>query len=128
MIDQSNFHITNLQTARFYKSQLDSTLSELDIGCAFQEFVYEVLLPDYQDLHLFPCLGKDGAIDLSRTKENTRTVVECKYISSDRFIDVHSAWKSVADKLNKHLTSSNGPPKGQAQYGPWYRTNPTINE
>jgi hypothetical protein len=113
---------------RFCKEELNPRLCQQDLGGTFQTFVHEVLLHDYPDLHLFPSMGKDGAIDLSQTMAASRTIFECKYISGDGVEVCQSVWRSVAHNLEKHLADSSGPTKGQAQYGPWYRTNPLIRE
>jgi hypothetical protein len=113
---------------RFCKEELNPRLCQQDLGDAFQTFVHEVLLHDYPDLHLFPSMGKDGAIDLSQTMASSRTIFECKYISGDRVEVCQGVWRSVAHNLEKHLADPSGPTKGQAQYGPWYCTNPPIQE
>ncbi len=113
---------------RFCMEEINPRLCQQDLGGAFQAFVHEVLLPDYPDLHLFPSMGKDGAIDLSQTLAASRSIFECKYISEGGLEECQSVWRGVAHNLEKHLADSSGPTKGQAQYGPWYRTNPPIRE
>ena len=113
---------------RFSQENLNPKLCQQDVGCTFQDFIHDVLLADYPDLHLFPSLGKDGAIDLSQTMSASRTIVECKYIGKDSFEDSLSLWQNVALKLEKHLADPSGPTKGQAQYKPWYRTDLPIRE
>ncbi len=108
--------------------EINPRLCQHDLGGAFQIFVHEVLLPDYPDLHLFPSMGKDGAIDLSQTMAVSRTIFECKYISEGGLEECQSVWRNVAHNLEKHLADSSGPTKGQAQYRPWYRTDPPIRE
>jgi len=113
---------------RFLRRNLNPRLVEDDIGDAFQAFAYEVLRTDYPDLHLFPGRGKDGAIDLSQTEGQTRTVVECKFIGTDGLAQAQRRWRDVARRLATHLADPEGPTKRQAQYGPWYRTDPRITE
>ncbi len=117
-----------MEIPKFCQEHLNPKLCQQDIGCAFQEFVHEALLNDYPDLHFFPCLGKDGAIDLSQTMSASRTIVECKYNGKDSFEDILSIWKNVASKLEKHLVDPSGPTTGQAQYKPWYRVDLPIRE
>jgi hypothetical protein len=37
-------------------------------------------------------------------------------------------WREVARKLAEHLAAPDGPTSGQAQFRPWYRTDPPIGE
>ena len=114
---------------RFSRENINPKFCKQDIGDSYQEFIHDLLLPEYPDLHLFPTRGKDGAIDLSQTMATSRTVIECKYISEDRQNqDCLSVWRNVEKKLKTHLADPDGPTKGQAQYEPWYRTNPPITE
>jgi hypothetical protein len=98
------------------------------VGDAFQAFGHEVLLREYPELHLFPTEGKDGAIDLSQTSDNTRMACECKHVGSDNLAAVQAEWRSVAKRLEEHLADPNGPTRGQSQYGPWYRKVPAIEK
>ncbi len=126
--NQQNIIGITMDIPRFCKEELNPRLCQQDLGGAFQAFVHEVLLPDYPDLHLFPSMGKDGAIDLSQTLAASRSIFECKYLSEGGLEECQSVWRGVAHNLEKHLADSSGPTKGQAQYGPWYRTNPPIRE
>ncbi|MCK5346131.1 MAG: ATP-binding protein, partial [Candidatus Heimdallarchaeota archaeon] len=118
-----------MEVPNFSKENINPKLCQQDVGDSFQDFIYDLLHPEYTDLHLFPSRGKDGAIDLSQTEDTSRVVFECKYISEDRHDnDCSGEWKEVAKKLDKHLADASGPTKGQAQYKPWYRTNQPISE
>jgi hypothetical protein len=113
---------------RFARRNLNPSLVLGNIGKAFEEFACQVLRADYPALRLFPSRGKDGAIDLIETAAGARTVVECKFIGKDGLAEAQRRWREVADKLAAHLAAPDGPAKGQAQYGPWYRTEPRIAE
>ncbi len=113
---------------RFREDQVNPTLQEQDFGSAFQQFVHELMLPKYPGLHLFPGVGKDGAIDLSQTSEHSRVVFECKYIGVGGLKEAQKRWRSVAKRLRTHLANSSGPTRGQSQYEPWYRTDPPIRQ
>ena len=65
------------------RGHLNPRLLEADTGKAFPRLVYELLTPDRPDLVLLDALGKDGAIDLSETRGDGRTVVECKHVGVD---------------------------------------------
>ena len=113
---------------RFSFDNLNPRLREDDVGSTFQVFAHELLRPAYPELHLFDGGGKDGGIDLSETRDTARTVVECKYIGQDGLEGARSRWGVVADNLRTHLAKASGPTPGQAQYEPWYRTDPAIRE
>ncbi len=113
---------------RFRRHNLNPRLVEEDIGDAFQAFAYEILLHEYPDLRFFPGKGKDGVIDLSQTRGQQRVVVECKLIGKDDLGPAQRRWRDVARKLATHLADPGGPTRGQAQYRPWYRTDPKIAE
>jgi hypothetical protein len=110
----------------FEIGRLNPLLSSRGIGEAFEAFVYELLQPDFPGLHIFSGAGKDGAIDVSQTADSARTVAECKYIGSGKYDDAVVRWQEVARNLGEHLANPLGPTKGQPQYWPWYRTDPTI--
>jgi len=112
----------------FLRENLNPRLVREDLGEAFQRFVHELLTAEYPDLHLFPSTGKDGAIDLCQTSQMSRTVAETKHLSKNGLVYVQSAWRAVAKKPRKHLADPSGPTMGQAQYCPWYRTDPPIQE
>jgi hypothetical protein len=97
-----------------------------DLGEAFQKFAYEMLLFDYPDLHFFQGRGIDGAIDLARTKDGPRCVVECKYVGKDGLEETQRRWREVADKLRRNLSAAEGPAK--KQYEPWYGTDSPVSE
>jgi hypothetical protein len=99
-----------------------------NIGDAFQRFAYDLLLFDHPGLHFFPTRGKDGGIDLSRTKDGSRLVVECKYIGTDGVSTALSRWREVARNLRTHLAEPEEAAQHEAQYGPWYITDPVITE
>lgn len=111
----------------FEIQRLNPSLSSGGIGEAFETFAFELLQPDFPGLHMFSGGGKDGAIDFSQTTASTRTVAECKYIGSGDYGDAVIRWKEVSRHLAEHLANPLGPTKGQSQYWPWYRTDPTIN-
>jgi hypothetical protein len=110
----------------FNNDQVNPALLGQDLGTAFQLFVHELKLPEYQGLHVFPGAGKDGAIDLCQTLEGYRVVFECKHIGEGGFKEAQKRWRSVAKKLQKHLAHPSGPTKGQLQYEPWYNADPAI--
>lgn len=111
-----------------FEDHLKTTAAPQSIGDAFQTFVYELLQQDYPGLHPFPAGGKDGGIDLVESRDGWRTVVECKYVGADGLQAARQRWLEVAGHLAEHLSDAAGPTRGQAQYGPWYRTNPPIGE
>ncbi|MBL8102322.1 MAG: ATP-binding protein, partial [Anaerolineales bacterium] len=112
---------------RFLQENINPKLMRDGVGDAFQEFVHDVLGSEFPDLHVFPGGGKDGVIDLSSTSEDTRVVIECKFISEDGLSNAQRRWREVAEKLSLHLSSPEGPTKHQSQYTPWYRTSPRIS-
>jgi len=116
------------QIPSFSAGHLNPRLLEADTGKAFPRLVYELLMPDRPDLVLLDALGKDGAIDLSETRGDGRTVVECKHVGVDGPQAATVRWREVATRLRKHLADGAGPTAGQAQYGPWYRLDPPIVE
>jgi hypothetical protein len=113
---------------RFERNNLNSKLLHGDLGEAFQSFVYELLVHDYPGIHLFPGGVKDGGIDLSGEREDSRVFVECKYIGSDALSASLSRWREMAKHLDKHLADPAQPSVGQRQYLPWYRTRPPVAE
>ena len=113
-------------TLEFKEGLLNPRMMNGDLGAAFADFAFEVLEGELPGLVRFPSGGKDGAIDLSAT-DGTRTVVECKHVGGDDMDRVAARWREVADRLRRNLADPAGPPKGQAQYGPWYRTDPAID-
>jgi hypothetical protein len=117
-----------MDVPRFRLENLNSRLGFTDPGDAFQQFVHDVLLRSYPELHLFPTGGKDGAIDLSQTVAASRLVGECKFIGTDGIDAALSTWEAVRKKLAEHLADPAGPTKGQGQYRPWYRLDPAITE
>lgn len=112
---------------RFELGRINPRLIERDIGDAFQRFAHEALLSEYPELHAFPTGGKDGGIDATSSQE-TRVVIECKYIASSDYGDILKRWRSVEGHLARHITTLERPPPGQSQYRPWYSTNPPIRE
>ncbi len=117
-----------MEIPRFSRENLNARLVHEDLGEAFQDIVHELLLPDYPELHRFPSRGKDGAIELSETKAASRSIVECKQITKDGLPEAQKRWRDVAHKLRTHLADPSGPRRGQGQYRPWYRKDPTIRE
>ena len=113
---------------RFELGEINSRLGHERVGDAFQAFGHEVLLREYPELHLFPTGGKDGAIDLSQTSDDSRVACECKYVGTDDLAAVRAEWRSVAKRLEEHLADPTGPTRGQSQYGPWYRKAPAIEK
>ncbi len=92
---------------------------------AFEELVEDILDEDPAPRR-FSARGKDGAIDLNSTRDGVRHVYECKKISKDGVETALRRWHEVAKHLKTHLREPDGPTRGQAQYGPWYRTSPAI--
>jgi hypothetical protein len=113
---------------RFCREYVNTELLGDDLGDAFQKFAHDLLLFDYPELHRFPSAGKDGAIDLSQTKAESRMVVQCKHIGKGGLAEAQKEWRKVAKNLEMHLAEASGPTTGQAQYGPWYDKGPAINE
>ena len=110
----------------FLRENTNPALCTDDIGGSFQNFVHELLEPEFAGLVRFPSGGKDGCIDLVQDLPGDRLVIECKYIGDGGFAEVQRRWRDVADKLETHLADPEGPTKGQAQYRPWYRTDLPI--
>ena len=92
---------------------------------AFEKLVEDVFAEDSEPRRFSP-RGKDGAIDLISTRDDGRHVYECKKISADGLEAAQRRWREVAGHLENHLRDPGGPTRGQAQYGPWYRTSPAI--
>jgi hypothetical protein len=113
---------------RFELAEVNPRLGHEQVGNAFQAFGYDVLLCEYPQLHLFPTRGKDGAIDLSQTSNDSRVACECKHVGTDELATIQAEWRSVAKRLGEHLADPNGPTRGQSQYGPWYRKAPAIEK
>jgi hypothetical protein len=111
---------------KFERENLNPNLAKGEIGDAFQNFVYELLLPDYHHLHMFPTAGKDGGIDLSQTTATSRIVFECKYVGDGELRTAISRWRTVADNLKRNISVPTGPI--ESQYSPWYKTDPQIKE
>ncbi|MFL6211386.1 MAG: hypothetical protein ACJ74W_21235 [Pyrinomonadaceae bacterium] len=111
-----------------FEDHLNTASANDNPGDLFQQFVYEVLCPEYAGLHVFPGGGKDGGIDLVQTTSEPRLIVECKYIGEAGLIEAQKRWRTVAGNLSKHIVDPNGPTTGQAQYAPWYRSAPPISE
>jgi len=113
---------------RFTSEQVNPPLAQQGLDAAFQVLVSELLKPDYPDLYVFPCGGKDGGIDGIQDGQSSRVVLECKVVGEDKIETARSRWKEVRARLEKHLTDPSGPTKGQSQYGPWYRSDRPIEE
>jgi hypothetical protein len=113
---------------RFKLGEINPRLAHENVGDAFQAFVFEVLLREFPQLHLFATGGKDGAIDLSQTADDSRVSCECKYVGADDLTVVQAEWRTVAKRLEEHLAAPNGPTRGQSQYYPWYRKAPAIEK
>ena len=115
-----------MNSPRFTRAEVNHRLAADDLGAAFQEFGFEVLLREFPNLQGFAAAGKDGAIDLSATSDVVRLVVECKHVGEDGLEASVARWRKVARNLSNHLASPDGPTRGQSQYRPWYRTTPAI--
>lgn len=111
----------------FTQPTLNDRLLVAGLGDAFQALVHHLLEPQFPGLHRFPGAGKDGCIDLIAPTVNGRVVIECKQIAMDGLEHAQRQWREVADKLARNLADPSGPPRGQAQYDPWYRTDVPIN-
>jgi peptidyl-tRNA hydrolase len=112
---------------RFDIANINPRLALSGIGDAFQEFVHQVLLPEFPQLHRFPSGGKDGAIDLIDTSDGCH-VVECKFVGEDDYAAIERRWIAVRNLLDKHLREPTGPTLGQSQYAPWYSSTSPITE
>ena len=110
----------------FLRENINPSLCTDDVGSSFQSFVHELLEPEFPGLVRFPAGGKDGCIDLVQDLPGDRLVIECKHIGDGGFAEARKRWRQVAAKLETHLADPAGPTKGQAQYGPWYETDPPI--
>jgi len=110
----------------FLRENINPALCTGDVGGSFQNFVHELLEPEFAGLVRFPAGGKDGCIDLVQDLPGDRLVMECKHIGDGGFAEAQRRWRDVADKLETHLADPEGPTKGQAQYRPWYRTDLPI--
>jgi hypothetical protein len=98
-------------------------------GDAFQRFAGECLRHKYPGLECFRTGGKDGAIDICWTEGSNHAVIETKYIGrEDTLHAAQREWRAIAKHLGNHLVDPQGPTKSQAQYRPWYSTEPTISE
>ena len=92
-------------------------------GDDFRDFVAELLraLPGYGRPVPRDSGSVDGCIDLYCDREGL--VVECKFVGADVKDEsgrVEQEWKSVRDKLDENLTSSDGhAAPGRAPYAPW---------
>ena len=98
-----------------------------DAGEAFQAFVCDLLKREYPGLEEFPARGKDGCIDFCHTDGNRCLVGDCKFMEDGDFDTAQREWKKVEAKLREHLASPVGPTIGQAQYRPWYCSDPVID-
>lgn len=61
-------------------------------------------------------------------ENGSRLVVECKYVGKDGLKEAQGRWREVAGKLRKHLARPEEEGLHEAQYGPWYRTDPAITD
>src|SRR2546423_15091782 len=95
-----------------FNKHLETRPATENAGDLFQTFVYEVLLDDYEGLHLFPGGGKDGGIDLIQTVEEPRLVVECKYIGNGGVGGGRARWRGGWGKFKKNTNPPRGPKKG----------------
>jgi hypothetical protein len=112
---------------RFDSSTINPRLALDGIGDSFQEFVHQVLLRDFPELHQFPGGGKDGAIDLIDTSDG-HLAFECKFVGEDDYKAIERRWIDVKNLLDKHLIEASGPTLGQSQYGPWYSSSIPISD
>ncbi len=112
---------------RFLPERLNRRLGSGPIGEAFQQFVFELLRPEYPGLQSYPAGGKDGGIDLSQPlADGGRSIFECKYIGTDGLEAAQARWREVAKNLIQNLADPAGPPAGQGQYAPWYAAGSPI--
>lgn len=98
------------------------------IGFAFQAFVSELLAKEYPKLRPVTVGGPDGAIDASCLTDHGKLVVESKHVSSEEYATAKQKWREIESKLLRNLASPKGPPRGQPQFGPWYRQDPPISQ
>ena len=110
----------------FLRENINPSLCTDDVGSSFQNFVHELLEPEFPGLVRFPAGGKDGCIDLVQDLPGDRLVIECKHIGDGGFAEARKRWREVADKLETYLADPKGPTKGQSQYRPWYETDLPI--
>ena len=69
-----------MDVPRFNIENINPRFVTGNVGDAFQEFTFELLLRELPTLHSFPGGGKDGAIDLIESSDSHR-VVECKVVA-----------------------------------------------
>ena len=121
-----------MKEPRFTPADINRSLFDGDIGDAFQRFIRDLLDSEYAarglQLTCFPGGGKDGGIDLVVDDQQQKEVLECKVCGSDSPSQVRSAWLRTADALRRNLQDPDGPPTGQSQYAPWYRTSAPIRK
>jgi hypothetical protein len=116
------------QPLSFDARSLNPRLASGDLGVAFPRLVIEVLQPQRPALVLLAAPGKDGGIDLSEERPDGLAVVEAKHVGATSSATATNRWREVAKRLRTHLADPDGPTKGQAQYGPWYRRDRPIVE
>lgn len=104
---------------RFSLDEVDPSLLGAGLADAFQRFSAELLGLEIPGLRAYPAAGKDGGIDL-RADGQTQTVVECKVVGTDGGQHVLDRWRITAKALRRNLRDPAGPPRGQAQYAPWF--------
>ncbi len=121
-------HLTHWETLEFSPPFLYLALAGGDIGEALQMVAFELLKPDYANLERLPARGKDGGIDLHEDRPGERAVVQCKVIGEPGLEAVLKSWKLFAETLERNVRDPKGPPAGQGQYQPWYRTDLPIRE
>ena len=97
-----------------------------DPGAKFEELVEDVLRLKHPNVQRFSKGGKDGGIDLVVEENGVRLIFECKQITEDGDQPARRRWKEVRNNLNEHLSSPDGPTKGQSQYQPWYNSSKPI--
>lgn len=117
---------TSLESPRFRLESLNPRLAVGDEGDAFQRFAAEILVSEFPGLHAFPGRGKDGCIDLICPADRPDTAFECKAIGADGLEAAEARWREVAGKFSRNLAAPSGPPAGEPQYGPWYRSDIPI--
>lgn len=116
-----------MELPRFTLANINPKYLPDDIGDAFQRFAHEVLLPFHPGLTLFPSRGKDGCIDMIQDSEAARIVVQAKFCAEDSIERARAAWKADGKVLGRNLLSGSGPPPGQSQYAPWFRSDLPIS-
>ena len=110
---------------KFTIENVESDLLGDGLGDAFQRFIGE-LIGRENEVERFQTRGPDGAIDLSETTEGVRAVYEAKALEDASFRRAEAAWRDVIKHLRDNLKPPDAPPKGRAQYKPWYRKDPAI--